>query len=81
MHRWTLKGWLEQKGGHLCHLTWGPQTGSLTRSITGDYGFTGSMPHTYVDFETNDWQFGTAALAQSEAERRFENVEREKSML
>ena len=32
--------------GHLCHSTWGPQTGSLTKSITEEYESTGFMPHT-----------------------------------
>jgi hypothetical protein len=39
------------------------------------------MPHTYVDFEENNWQTGKLALAQNEAERRVESVEREKSTL
>jgi hypothetical protein len=57
-------------GGHLC----GPQTGSLTTSITDDYGFTESMPHTYMDFEK---MTGNLALAQRESEQRVENFERE----
>ena len=61
-------------GGHLCHSTWGPQTGSLTMSITDDYGFTGSMPHTNMDFEKMTVNL---ALAQKESEGRVENVEGE----